>query len=95
MNHNKNYNRRSENCRYRADAEFRGGKQRSCQEIAQQPKTAPPRKQPGIIKIGFAVRNRLFTKCGTAIPTKETGPANAVTQAESTLDKTTSMERNT
>lgn len=38
-------------------------------------KDAPPRKQAGIIRIGFAVWNRLFTRCGTAIPTKETGPA--------------------
>ena len=49
--------------------------------------TAPPRKQPGIMSMGFAVLNRLFTRCGTAIPTKDMGPANAVTQAERILDR--------
>lgn len=36
---------------------------------------APPRKQPGISKSGFAVFIAVFTRCGTAIPTKEIGPA--------------------
>ena len=49
-------------------------------------KTAPPKKHPGITMIGLAVLNRLFTRWGTAIPTKEIGPANAVTQAERMLD---------
>ena len=49
-------------------------------------KTLPPRKHAGIITSGFAVRNRRFISCGTAIPTKEIGPANAVTQADRTLE---------
>ena len=49
-------------------------------------KTAPPKKHPGITMIGLAVLNRLFTRWGTAIPTKEIGPANAVTQAERILE---------
>ena len=36
---------------------------------------APPRKQPGIMRRGFAVPRRHFTKWGTAMPTKEMGPA--------------------
>ena len=55
--------------------------------------TAPPRKQPGIMSMGFAVLNRLFTRCGTAIPTKEIGPAKAVTQADSRLDSRISNTR--
>ena len=39
------------------------------------------------MSMGFAVLNRLFTRCGTAIPTKDIGPANAVTQAERILDR--------
>lgn len=57
-------------------------------------KTAPPRKQAGSIRIGFAVLKTLFMICGTATPTKETGPAKAVTQAESTLDSKISAARN-
>lgn len=49
--------------------------------------TAPHRKHPGIKIIGLAVFVAILTRCGTAIPTKEIGPANAVTQADSRLDK--------
>ena len=55
---------------------------------------APPRKHAGIIRIGFAVPNRLFARCGTAMPTNEIGPANAATHAESTLDSRISTTRN-
>ena len=41
-----------------------------------------------------AVRNNRFTICGTAIPTNDTGPANAVTTADKMLDKITSNTRN-
>lgn len=47
---------------------------------------APPKKQLGIRIKGFEVLKADFTKCGTAIPTKEIGPANAVTQEESKLE---------
>ena len=57
-------------------------------------KTAPPKKQAGIMTIGFAVRNSSLTICGTAIPTKDTGPANAVTTADKMLDSTTRSARN-
>ena len=50
-------------------------------------KTAPPKKEAGITTRGFAVRKSCLTKNGTAIPTNETGPANAVTVAESTLER--------
>ena len=39
--------------------------------------TAPPRKQAGIIYMGFVLFSMLFTMCGTAIPTNDIGPANA------------------
>ena len=48
--------------------------------------TAPPRKVAGITTIGFDVFNKRLIRNGTAIPTKEIGPANAVTHAEKTLD---------
>ena len=48
--------------------------------------TAPPRKHPGITTMGFAVLNSCLIIWGTAIPTKETGPAKAVTVAERMLD---------
>ena len=47
----------------------------------------PPKKQAGIITIGFAVFITPRMICGTAIPTKEIGPANAVTVADKMLDK--------
>ena len=56
--------------------------------------TAPPKKQAGMIKIGFAVFIMLFTRWGTAIPTKEIGPAKAVTQADKILDKRINAIRN-
>ena len=37
--------------------------------------TLPPRKQAGIIQMGLFVPKRCFTKWGTAMPTKEMGPA--------------------
>ena len=49
-------------------------------------KTAPPRKVPGIIISGLDVLKLLFIRKGTAIPTKEIGPANAVTVADKMLE---------
>ena len=43
---------------------------------------------------GSAVPNRDFMRCGTAMPTKEMGPANAVTQADRTLESKISAVRN-
>ena len=44
--------------------------------------------------MGFAVRKRLLIRWGTAMPTNETGPAKAVTQAERMLDSRISSTRN-
>ena len=54
-------------------------------------KAAPPRKQAGIIRIGFDDPSSLFTRCGVATPTKETGPAKATTQADKMLDRITRL----
>lgn len=55
---------------------------------------APPRKHAGIMIIGFAVLNILLIRCGTAIPTNDIGPANAVTTADNMLDNRISRIRN-
>ena len=57
--------------------------------------TAPPKKHAGITRRGLAVFKRLFTRWGTAIPTKEIGPAKAVTQADRILDNRIRATRNT
>ena len=44
--------------------------------------------------MGRAVPNSRFTRWGTAMPTKDTGPAKAVTQADSRLDSRISSTRN-
>ena len=49
-------------------------------------KTAPPRKVPGMMINGLDVPKLLFIKNGTAIPTKEIGPAKAVTVADKMLE---------
>ena len=54
----------------------------------------PPRKDAGMRMSGSAVPNRDFMRCGTAMPTKEMGPANAVTQADRTLESKISAVRN-
>ena len=51
---------------------------------------APPIKHAGISIKGFAVPDADFTRCGTAMPTKDIGPANAVTHAESRLERSIS-----
>ena len=51
--------------------------------------TLPPKKHAGIIKIGFVLERNCFAKCGTAIPTKEIGPANATIHAERMLERST------
>ena len=56
--------------------------------------TAPPIKQPGMTRSGLAVPNIRFTIWGTAMPTKEIGPAKAVTQADNMLDSRISATRN-
>lgn len=55
--------------------------------------TAPPAKHAGTCTSGFAVPNSPFISCGTAMPTNEIGPANAATQAESTLESRMSAAR--
>lgn len=55
--------------------------------------TLPPRKQPGISTSGLVSANSQRIRCGTAIPTKETGPANAATQPDKMLDKITIKKR--
>jgi len=57
-------------------------------------KTAPPKKHAGITTSGRVVLYRLLIKCGTAIPTKLIGPANAVTQAASKLESKIKATRN-
>ena len=57
-------------------------------------KTPPPRKHAGIITTGLEVPKSRAATWGTAMPTKDTGPAKAVTQAASRLYKTTSAIRN-
>ena len=48
--------------------------------------TAPPKKLAGITTSGLDVPRARFIRNGTAMPTKEIGPANAVTVAERTLE---------
>ena len=48
--------------------------------------TDPERKDAGISTIGFDDLSDSLIKNGTAIPINETGPANAVTQADKMLD---------
>ena len=53
-------------------------------------KAAPPRQHPGSTTSGLALPNSCLTRWGTAMPTKEMGPAKAVTQAASRLESSTS-----
>ena len=55
----------------------------------------PPRKHAGISIRGFAVLKSLRIRWGTATPTKDTGPAKAVTVAESRDDTRISIRRKT
>ena len=57
-------------------------------------KTAPPRKQAGIMRSGLAVLSIVFATWGTAMPRNEIGPAKAVTQADSTLERRINSARN-
>ena len=57
-----------------------------------QQKAAPVRKHAGVTKSGRDEPTPRLARCGAAMPTKDTGPAKAATQAESRLDtKTISM----
>ena len=56
-------------------------------------KMLPPRKQAGIITSGFDVLKSTRIMCGTAIPTKETGPAKAVTEADKSPERIMSNAR--
>lgn len=57
-------------------------------------KTEPPKKHIGVTISGFDVFKKDFTRWGTAIPTKDIGPAKAVTQAQRKLESNTSIIRN-
>ena len=56
--------------------------------------TAPVIKEPGITISGFDVPRHALAINGTAIPTKEIGPAKAVTQADRILDNRINCTRN-
>ena len=56
-------------------------------------KMAPPKNAPGITTSGLDVPSARFITCGTAMPTKLMGPANAVTVAASKLDSKMSAMR--
>ena len=55
---------------------------------------APPSAQPGRTCKGLALPSAPLTRWGTAMPTKEIGPAKAVTQAASRLERSTSAMLN-
>lgn len=55
--------------------------------------TPPHKKVAGIIIIGLAVFIINFVRCGTAIPTKDIGPAKAITVADKILEKTMRSNR--
>ena len=55
---------------------------------------APPKQHPGSTYSGRALPSSCLTRCGTAMPTKEIGPAKAVTQAASRLESSTSSREN-
>ena len=57
--------------------------------------TPPPKNVAGITTNGLAVFSSRFTKKGTAMPTKEIGPANAVTVADKILESKIRQVRNT
>ena len=57
--------------------------------------TDPVMNDPGITIRGFDVPRHALAINGTAIPTKEIGPAKAVTHAESTLERSMSNALNT
>ena len=50
-------------------------------------KTEPARKDAGITTRGLVVPRALRVKKGTAMPTKDIGPAKAVTVAERMLER--------
>ena len=50
----------------------------------------PKRHAAGMMVLGFSDLKIILAICGIAIPTKEIGPAKAVTVAESMLDTTIS-----
>lgn len=56
--------------------------------------TAPPRKHPGITMMGFAVLNSCLIIWGTAIPTKDTGPAKGCHCSGKNTDNRISSIRN-
>jgi hypothetical protein len=56
-------------------------------------KEAPPRKQAGTMTDGIVVLKSLRIRWGTATPTKDMGPAKAVTVAESSEEVRISSSR--
>ena len=55
--------------------------------------TLPPKKHDGMRTTGFDVLSAVLTMCGTAMPTNEIGPANAVTHADSSPERSISAAR--
>ena len=55
--------------------------------------TLPPKKLAGIIMIGLLVLKSFLIRCGTAMPTKDIGPANATIHADRMLDNITMPTR--
>ena len=56
-------------------------------------KTAPHKNTQGMMYLGLEDLSRTLVMWGTAIPTKDTGPAIAVTQAESREETSSRITR--
>ena len=63
-----------------------GAKRLLARRSQKRQKADPRRKEAGIMIRGFSDLKRFPATWGIAIPTKDTGPANAVTVADNTLE---------
>ena len=95
VEHHIDDDRRAEDGCDGADADLGGREGRARDEVAEQAeRAAAEESRPGSSKAALPDLKRDFIRCGTAMPTKEIGPAKAVTQAESTLESKISAARN-
>ena len=93
LQHERDNHRRAEDGSDGADGKLDGREQRARDQIATRAEDGASQEARRNHADGFDDFSADFTRCGTAMPTNDTGPANAVTQAESMLARRTSTTR--
>lgn len=91
--HHPQNHRRAKDGGHSADGKLRRRQHGARKQIAEQTEHAPAKKTSRYHQKRFRRAQKLFDQMGRAMPTKETGPANATIHADNILERMTMPAR--